>query len=159
MTKHSALISSPDRFLATIFLVFNFESKSILLMIWIELLVSKILMLSLVVSITIPIWFFEVLMRSSFLRLWTFYSQIISCLATSKFFLLTRTWLLLSVHITISFYKIYNTVPVLPISTPEITFTLWLILNLFIILSKGSSTFSFFNSLSFIKILAMFPKT
>lgn len=157
--KDSAVISSPERFLATTFLVLILESKSMLFIIWIELFVSRILMLSFVVSITMPIWFLEVLIRSSFFKLWTFYSQMISCLATYKFFLFTFTWLLFSVQMTTSFSRTSRTVPVLPVSAPEITLTFCPFLNLFMIFSKGSSIFSFLSSLSLQIIIARLPIT
>lgn len=159
ITKDSAVISSPERFLATTFLVLILESKSMLFIIWIELFVSRILMLSFVVSITMPIWFLEVLIRSSFFKLWTFYSQMISCLATYKFFLFTFTWLLFSVQMTTSFSRTSRTVPVLPVSAPEITLTFCPFLNLFMIFSKGSSIFSFLSSLSLQIIIARLPIT
>lgn len=54
MMRQPVLISSLDLFLAMMFLVLILESKSRLLMIWMVLLVSNILMLSLAVDMTIP---------------------------------------------------------------------------------------------------------
>jgi hypothetical protein len=91
-------------------------------------------------------------MRSSFFRLWTFYSHIIYCLETSRFFLLTRMAFWLSVQISQNLSETFRTMPVLPVSAPEITLILWPYLNFFTMFYKVYYIFSFLSYL-FLQII------
>ena len=133
------VISSPVLFFAIRGLELMIESKSILLIIWIVLLVSRTFMVSFCVSSTIPTMFFVVFIKSSFLRLWTFYSQIISPLYNSRLFLLIVMELPFYVKIWTSFGSTSKIKPAFPESAPEITFTLCPFLNLLAKCSRGSS--------------------
>lgn len=148
MTVDPDVIYSPSLlFLAVKFLVLRTESKSILLMIWMVLLTSKILILSFLVSITIPTVPFDVLIRLSFLRPCTFSSQMTSPWWSSRFFL----WIFMELPLSVQIYTIFGytlkIMPVFPKSAPDITFTLWFSLNLLAKCYRGSSKISPFISL------------
>lgn len=105
-------------------------SKSKLLIICIVLFISKIFILSFVVDKTIPIIFLEVLIRSSFFKLCTFCSLIISPKLISRLFLLILIVFSLSVHISAYFPYNFKIMPVFPLSVPDVTLTLYPYLNL-----------------------------
>lgn len=114
-------------------------SKSRLLIICIVLFMSKIFMLSFVVDNTIPITFFDVFIKSSFFKWWTFYWLIISPMYLYKLFLLIFIVFSLSVQISAYFPSSFKMIPVFPLSAPELTFTLSPSLNLFAKWSNGYS--------------------
>lgn len=134
------LISSPDLFLVAKTLELIFEPKSRLLITWIVLFVSNIFMLSFRVAKTTPTWFFEVEIKSSFLRPCTFSSQITYPLCSYRLFLFIFIVFSLSVQISANLSSIFRMIPVLPLFVPDITFTLCPYLNLFDILSSKNYT-------------------
>ena len=133
------VIYYPVLFLAMRFLVAIVESKSILLMIWMVLFVSRIFIVSFWVYRTIPTIFFVVFIKSSFFKPCTFYSQIISPWYSSRLFLFIFIELLFYVHIYTNLGSTSNIKPAFPASAPDITFTLCPFLNLFAKCSRGYS--------------------